>query len=125
MTVLLDSWCWIEYFNGTTAGKKVIPYLDDGKRVFISVISLAEVYKFALLHRHEKDADKMVAEMLARAFLIPVDATLALNAAQFNAKQKLGLGDSIIYESAKAHKLKLVTGDPGFKRIKDVEYLGK
>ena len=125
MTVLLDSWCWIEYFNGTQLGKQVIPYLDDGKRVFISVISLAEVYKFALLHRSEKDSDKMVAQMLSSSFLIPVDATVALNAAQFNAKQKLGLGDSIIYESAKAHKLKLVTGDPGFKNMNDVEYLGK
>ncbi|KKW41678.1 MAG: hypothetical protein UY92_C0014G0003 [Candidatus Magasanikbacteria bacterium GW2011_GWA2_56_11] len=124
MTVLVDSWCWIEYFIDGKAAAAIEKYLNEGM-VFISVINLAEVYKFAILNKSEADADKMVRWMLANSFVIPVDATIALNAAKFNAKQKLGLGDSLIYESAKAHKLKLVTGDPGFKGMRDVEYLGR
>ena len=124
MTVLLDSWCWIEYFNGTKAGKKIAAYIDSDKHVFISVINLAEVYKVGLLKRSEKDADEMVTMMMTRSFIIPVEPNMALNAAKINVKKKLGLGDALIYASAKAHSLKLVTGDPHFKEEKDVIYLG-
>ena len=110
---------------GSKIGNSVKPYLETGKTVFISVINLAEVYRKLLLEYDEITADNYAKYMLSRCFLIPVDPTIALNAAKFNAKQKLGLGDSLIYESAKAHKLKLVTGDPGFKGMNDVEYLGR
>lgn len=125
LTVLLDSWCWIEYFNGTRAGKKVAEYIDSEKQIFISVINLAEVYKVALSRREEKDADSMVKLMMSRCFIIPIEAETALNAAKTNFARKWGLGDSLIFESAKAHNLQLVSGDPHFKKEKDVVYLGK
>ncbi len=125
LTVLLDSWCWIEYFNGTNIGKKITEYVDSDRNLFISVINLAEVYKWGLSNRNEKDADSMVHIMLSRCFIIPVEPETALNAAKSNWKKKWGLGDSLIYESAKAHNLQLVSGDPHFKKEKDVVYFGR
>ena len=60
LTVLLDSWCWIEYANGTEAGKKVAEYIDSEMQLFISVINLAEVYKKYLSETNEKYADQIV-----------------------------------------------------------------
>lgn len=125
LTVLLDSWCWIEYFEGTKAGKRISEYIDSDKSLFISVINLAEVYKWSLSKKGEKDAESIVHIMLSRCFITPVEPTIALNAARLNWKKKWGLGDSLIYETAKSHKLQLVSGDPHFKKEKDVVYLGK
>ncbi len=124
MTVLLDSWCWVEYFNGTKLGKKVEEYIDGDGKLFISVINLSEVYKHFLLTHTEQEADGFMVFMMSRCFVIPVEPQTALNAAKTNVKKKWGLGDSLIYESAKAHKLQLVSGDPHFKKEKDVVYLG-
>ena len=125
MTVLLDSWCWIEFFNGTEVGRKISEYIDSSDNLFISVINLAEVYKVGLTKKSEKEANEMVHLMLSRCFLLPVEAEMALNAAKLNWKKKWGLGDSLIYASARAHNLQLVSGDSHFKKEKDVVYLGK
>jgi len=122
---LLDSWCWIEYFNGTKIGKKIEEYLLGDDTLFISVINLSEVYKHFLSTHTEQEANGFVAFMMSRCFIIPVESQTALNAAKTNWKKKWGLGDSLIYESAKAHNLQLVSGDPHFKKEKDVVYLGK
>jgi predicted nucleic acid-binding protein len=122
---LLDSWCWIEFANGSKIGKQIANYIDSDQMLFISVINLSEVYKKYLSETNEKHADKIVSLMMSRCFLIPIEAETALNAAKTNHKKKWGLGDSLIYESAKAHKLQLVTGDPHFKKEKEVIYLGK
>jgi len=125
LTDLLDSWCWIEYFNGTKLGASIAKYIDSDENLFISVINLAEVYKWGLSKRNEKDADSMIHIMLSRCFIVPVEPETALNAAKLNWQKKWGLGDSLIYASAKAHNLQLVSGDPHFKKEKDVVYLGK
>ncbi|MEA2036789.1 MAG: type II toxin-antitoxin system VapC family toxin [Nanoarchaeota archaeon] len=125
MTVLLDSWCWIEYFNGTKYSKKIAEYIDSDKQLFISVINLAEVYKVALNKKSEKVANEIVSYMMSRCFIIPIEAEIALNAAKFNVQRNVGLGDSLIYISAKTHNLTLVSGDPHFKKEKEVIYLGK
>jgi len=121
---LLDSWCWVEYFNGTKFGKKVAEYIDSDQQLFISVINLAEVYKTGLSRKTEKTANALVELMMSRCFIIPIEAKTALNAARTNFERKWGLGDSLIFESAKAHNLQLVSGDPHFKKEKSVIYLG-
>jgi len=125
LTDLLDSWCWIEYFNGTDVGRKVAKYIDSDDNIFISVINLAEVYKWGLSKKSERDAESMVHIMLSRCFIAPVEPETALNAGKLNWQKKWGLGDSLIYSTAKAHSLQLVTGDPHFKNEKEVVYLGK
>jgi predicted nucleic acid-binding protein len=125
LTVLLDSWCWIEYFNDGKKSDEIAGYIDSDTTIFISVINLAEVYKVGLSRKSEKEANEMVNIMLSRCFIIPIEPTTALNAAKTNWIKKWGLGDSLIYESAKAHNLTLVTGDPHFKKEKEVVYLGK
>ncbi len=45
MTVLVDSWGWIEYFNGSAPGEKVRELIENPKeKVIVSAINIAEVY---------------------------------------------------------------------------------
>ncbi|MBI2130012.1 type II toxin-antitoxin system VapC family toxin [Candidatus Woesearchaeota archaeon] len=125
MTALLDSWCWIEYFNGTDAGKKIAEYIDSDKSLFISVINLVEVYRYALSKKSEKDADMIVSMMMSRCFILPVEAKTALNAAKLNWEKKWGLGDSLIYITAKVHNVQLVSGDSHFKNQENIIYIEK
>ena len=67
----------------------------------------------------------MINIMMYLCFVAPVQADMALNAAKYNKKRKIGLGDSLIYSSAKAHNLSLMAGDPHFKGKEDIIYVGK
>ena len=93
LTDLVDSWCWIEYFEGTKLGKPVKERIDSNETLFISVINLSEVYKWGLIKKTEKEANEMAHIMLSRCFIIPVEPTTALNAAKTNFEKKWGLGD--------------------------------
>ena len=45
MTVLVDSWAWIEYFKGTQAGEKVKELLENSQdKIIVSTVNIAEVY---------------------------------------------------------------------------------
>jgi len=62
---------------------------------------------------------------LMRAKVISVDASLALEAADFSLSLRLGLSmaDGIVYATAKREGAKLVTSDEHFKGLKDVEFI--
>jgi predicted nucleic acid-binding protein len=40
---LLDTWAWIEYFEGSQTGKKIDQVLKSDQKVYTSVVSLAEL----------------------------------------------------------------------------------
>ncbi|HHF55597.1 MAG TPA: type II toxin-antitoxin system VapC family toxin, partial [Thermoplasmatales archaeon] len=48
MTVLIDSWAWIEYFRGSEYGGKVKKYIEGKEKAIISAINIAEVYRWIL-----------------------------------------------------------------------------
>jgi predicted nucleic acid-binding protein len=125
LTVLIDSWCWIEYIEDSKKADEIEKILDSNSQIYISVINIAEVYKRVLEKHSEKLANEIINFMSERCFLIPVDNHIALTAAILNNKLKIGLGDSLIYASAKVNNLKLATGDSHFKDKDDVIYFGE
>jgi predicted nucleic acid-binding protein len=123
LTVLIDSWAWIEYFQGSEAGKAVKGYIDDDQEIIISTINLAEVYRWILRYYNEKTAEEKRLAMKERCILIDVDEEIAVNAAKIKHNLKWGLGDSIVYATAKRRGSKVVTGDSDFKGMEDVIFL--
>lgn len=124
LTVLLDSNMWIEYFEGSTKGEKVREYVESEEKIIVSTINIAEVFRQMLQKKGEASAKKVVAIMTGYAFAIPVTTEIALAAAALKHQHKLGLGDSIIYATAKMNHAMLVTGDSDFKGMTDVIVLG-
>jgi predicted nucleic acid-binding protein len=82
LTVLIDSWAWIEFFQGSEAGKVVKGYIDDDQDIIISTINLAEVYRWILRYYNEKTAEEKRLAMKGRCSLIDVDEEIAVNAAK-------------------------------------------
>lgn len=56
---------------------------------------------------------------LARATIVPVDATLALEATDVSLERDLAMADSIVYATARRHGARLVTADTDFEGLPD------
>ncbi len=130
MTVLVDSWGWIEYFNGTTHGEKVRELIENSKeKVIVSAINIAEVYNSFLRDfpypDNERLAEASREAIRQRSYIFEVDENIAVESARLKHKMKWGIGDSIVYATAKREGARLMTGDPHFKGVNDVIYLGK
>ncbi|HSD56708.1 MAG TPA: type II toxin-antitoxin system VapC family toxin [Methanotrichaceae archaeon] len=125
MTVLIDSWAWMEFYAGSKAGEKVMTYVvDDDQDVIISAINLAEIYQVALRSFDEKTAETRRRALKNRCDIIAVDEEIAVMAAKIKHDLKWGLGDALIYATAKREGAKVLTGDLHFKGLSDVIYLG-
>lgn len=125
LTVLIDSWAWIEFYAGSEAGEKVKAYvMDEDQDIIISTINLAEIYQVALRSFDEKTADARRRALKNRCNIISVDEEIAVMAARIKHDLKWGLGDALIYATAKREGAKVLTGDLHFKGLSDVIYLG-
>jgi len=125
LTVLIDSWAWVEFFRGSKKGEEIKPYVtDENQDIIISSINLAEIYRLALGRFDEQTAEKRRRAMISRCYLIHVDEEIAIKGAKFRHERDWGLGDALIYATAIREEAKVLTGDPHFKGLKDVIFLG-
>lgn len=98
--------------------------VDDDQDVIISAINLAEIYQVALRSFDEKTAETRRRALKNRCDIIAVDEEIAVMAAKIKHDLKWGLGDALIYATAKREGAKVLTGDLHFKGLSDVIYLG-
>jgi predicted nucleic acid-binding protein len=121
---LIDSWAWIEYFKGCENGDRVRPYLEDNRELIVSSINISEVYRWFLRFYGENDAEETRVAIKGRCLIIDVDETIAVEAAKIKHQFGWGLGDSIVYATAKQLGAEVVTGDSDFKEKDGVIFLG-
>ena len=124
MTVLIDSWAWIEYWKGGKLAEAAASYIDGDEESVVSTINLAEVYLTIAKSYDEATAGEKVATIEKRCHVIPVDRDIAIEAAKIKKKERLGLADSVILATARQVGGRVVTGDPDMKAFSDVAYLG-
>jgi predicted nucleic acid-binding protein len=128
MTVLVDSWAWIEYFKGSAAGEKVKELIENSQdKVIVSTVNIAEVYN-SFLRDYPPPDNKRYAEasrkaMKQRSYVYEVDEGIAVDSAKIKHEKKWDLGDSIIYATTKREGTNVLTGDPHFRGLKDVVFL--
>jgi predicted nucleic acid-binding protein len=126
LIVLIDSWAWVEFFAGSKTGESVKTYVkDENQEIIISSINLAEIYRIALDRFDEKAAEKRRRAMISRCYLVPVDEEIAVKGAKLRHERDWGLGDALIYATAIREGAKVLTGDPHFKGLNHVIFLGK
>jgi len=124
LTVLVDSWAWIEYWSGGSHADQAALHIEGKENAIVSTVNLAEIYYWILLHYDEKTAEEKVITIRKRCFIIPVEEEIAIEAAKIKHKTKMALADSIIIATAKKVKAKILTGDPDFRSLKDILYIG-
>ena len=124
MTVLIDSWAWIEYFKGTASGEKARSYIEGGEKVIVSAINVAEVRLFLLRHKRAEE-ERLIRFLLSTSFPLPVSTEIAVQAAGTKHEKKFGMADAIVLATAKLHDARIVTGDDDFKSEESTVYIGE
>ncbi|HVL48130.1 MAG TPA: PIN domain-containing protein [Candidatus Thermoplasmatota archaeon] len=123
---VLDTWAWVEYFQGSRAGARLRPLIEKGD-VATCVLTFAELSD---LHARadRPGLEARLAFIARRGPVLDVTREAAQRAgltkwAQRAARQSLGLGDAIIYEVARENGCDLVTGDEGFRGLDGVRFV--
>lgn len=57
---------------------------------------------------------------MRRAKVVPLDESLAIEAAEISLAHRLAMADAIVYATARRHRATLVTGDADFAGLPDV-----
>jgi PIN domain nuclease of toxin-antitoxin system len=121
---IVDSSLWVEYFLGNDIDQSVIDTIRDTGNLYISVISLFEIYKKFLTIGSSEKADTAVA-IMQNANVISINPQLAILAAQLSRQHKLPMADSIIYATAVLYDAELYTQDKHFENLERVHFFSK
>ena len=125
MTVLIDSWSWIEYWAGSKYADAAAKYIDGSEAAIVSTLNIAEVHYWFIRHYDEETANERISRMRKRCFTIPVNEEIAVGASRIKHDMKMSLADSVILATAKVENAKVVTGDPDFSKVEGAVLIGK
>jgi len=123
MTVLIDSWAWIEYWKGGVLAKEAARYIDGDEESVVSTINIAEIYFWVARYYGEGKAREKLETVEKRCHVIAVEEETAVAAAKIRIQHRLALADSLIVATARSAGGKVVSGDPDMKRLEDVIFL--
>ncbi len=124
---LLDTYAWIEYFEGSEKGEKVDKLISAPENeIFSNPVILAEVVSKA--KRSGNDSEVALAAVRQLSKMIDIDLDTGRLAGELHYRYKkehtdFGMIDALVLATSINIKAKIVTGDPHFKAMKDVVML--
>ncbi len=121
---VIDSSAWLSYFSGDANAESFSPPIENIEKLIVPSITITEVFKCVLRQRGEDLALECVAHM-EQGKVVPLDGSLAINAAHYGIEYKLPLADSIIYATAQKCGALIWTQDCDFERLEGVKYFPK
>ena len=124
---VIDSYAWIEYFIGSSEGKIVKEYVESKKSATPTIViaELAAKYFREGWQDIWKQDYKFIRTKTTLCELTPEIAEAAGKHRDELKRDRegFGLADAIIYETAKALKARLVTGDEHFQGLANVIFI--
>ena len=121
---VVDSSAWLSYFAGDKNAEKFATAIEDIGKLLVPSITLTEVFKCIKHQRDENAALEGIAHM-EQGTVVPLDNSLAIDAAVVGLKYKLPLADSIIYATGNKFSAVVWTQDADFKALPKVKYFPK
>lgn len=125
MTVLIDSWTWIEYWRGSKYARSAAKYIEGDEEAFVSTINLVEIYSWFARAYDDDTARKRLETVEKRSYVIPLEKDIAIDAAKLKLRHKLGIADAVVLATAYHTKGTVITGDPDFKGINGVTLINE
>ena len=122
---VVDSSCWIEYFNDTAIGGKIAPIAENFPHLVVPTIVLYEVRKKLLLESEDLYKISEAIRLMQFGKVVVLDTELSVKATDISRKHKLATADSIIYATAKQYNAVLWTADSHFDGLPNVRYFDK
>lgn len=120
MTVLIDSWAWIEYWKGSKHASGAARYIESDEEAYVSTVNLIEIYSWFARSYGENVAKGRIETVEKRTYIVPLEKDISIEAARLKLKYKLGIADSVVLATARHINGKVITGDPDFNNIEDV-----
>jgi predicted nucleic acid-binding protein len=121
---VVDSSAWLSYFAGDKNAEEFAAAIEDVEKLLVPSITLTEVFKCIMRQRDENAALVGIAHM-EQGRVVPLDSSLAIDAAVFGLKHKLPLADSIIYATGNKFSAVVWTQDADFKALPNVKCFPK
>lgn len=129
---LLDTWAWIEYFEGSQIGKKIDEILKSEQKVYTSIVSLAELSD----NYHRKEIitgyswEEVQTFIEKNSEIMEVKPSIATKAGKIKSEERekmtdFGLMDAIILETGRKNNLRLISGDKHLRNKKIAEKIEK
>lgn len=125
--LVVDSWAWIEYLEGSELGAKVRDVMrDERNKLHTHIVSIAEI--ISKEKRRNKDTEIAWKAITNLTKILPMDesdskAVGLLHAELKSKKKNLGRADSFVLYAARTIGGRVLTGDPDFRGISDVMLL--
>jgi predicted nucleic acid-binding protein len=120
--IVLDTWSILAYLEGNLNGKKVAELIADsvelGNTIYLSAISLGEIYYAIAKNVNEKEADKTIDELLQMGIIIlEIDTKAIIEATKYQTEFDLSISQCLTAIFAKRNKAVLLTFDNRFKKM--------
>ena len=124
--LVVDSCGWLEVLTGGPLGETYRQMIEGTRpdRLLVPVVVVYEVCKVARARLGEGPALE-VALRLQQHPIVPVDASLAVQAAEFAVVHGLAMADALVYAAARSRRARLATSDADLKGLPGVEVLPK
>jgi|SRR3989338_4440207 len=128
MIYIIDSWAWVEYCTGSKSGLGLKNLLNNKKHKFITLeCTVSELKSYCL--RTGYDFNLLYNVLKKNSVILPVLSGHWLEAAEIRHEMRkkardFWLIDSILVAKQSEIKCSIVSGDPHFKGLKNVVYLG-
>lgn len=125
--MLLDTFAWLEYFDGTEPGRRVGQALDAGP-VYTCPTVLAELTSILTRRKGHEAAGRYVRYALEAGACVDETAEVGVEAGRIHAEMKegvpgFGMADAFVLAAARSRGVKVLTGDPHFEDVEDAEML--
>ena len=119
---VIDAYAWIEYLDGSEAGRKVSALLENNDETYTCAMTIAEVV--SKVARKGKDVKAAYDILLSNSQIVNVDEELSLQAGLLHCEMRkalkdFGLADAYVLATARKLKAKVLTGDAHFKDVKE------
>ena len=119
---VIDAYAWIEYLDGSEAGRQVSALLEKADETHTCAMTIAEV--ISKVARKGKNVQVAYDVLLSNSRIVDVDEELSLQAGMLHFEMRktlkdFGLADAYVLATARKLKSKVLTGDAHFKSVKE------
>ncbi len=121
---VVDTSAWIEWLTASALGKRLGKEIPEKSRCLVPTIVQLELAKWLTREVGEDEADRVIAYTL-KCVVVPLDTRQALLAAELQRTHKLATADAIVYATARAAEVDLLTCDAHFDGLPGVVLFSK
>ena len=130
MRYVIDSYAWLEYFMGTSAGERARKVIDSSADEKLTpAICVAEIYAKGLRVEGVEKAEAQRAFIKLRSAVVSLTEEISVEAAKIDVDMKKkvagwGLADSIVLGTARKKRARVLTGDEHFLNVEETTFIG-